>query len=79
MKCAQAGCLEISFLVFIAFVFIAATLDMDIVILGVQNLSFGVPGASTLPPLWPLCQLEGAVGAMSAAGRTRRSPEPDFQ
>ena len=40
-----------------AFLLIVVTLDMDIAILGVQNLSFGRLGASTLAPwglFWPL-------------------------
>ena len=55
-----------------AFSFIAVTLDMDIALLGFQNLSFGRPGASTLVPrgilaAWghlggPWEQQEGQVG-----------------
>ena len=38
------------------FLLIAVTLDMDIAILGVRNLSFGRLGASTLPPWGPFLQ-----------------------
>ena len=36
---------------------IVVTLDMDIAILGVRNLSFGRPGASTLAPWGAFLQL----------------------
>ena len=49
-------------LVFMVFSFIAVTLDMDIVILGIQKLSFGRPGGSILPSWEPLCQLGDALG-----------------
>ena len=46
-----------------AFLFIAVTLDMDIAILGIQNLSFGRPGHfGSLGTPW---------GTMGASGRTR--------
>ena len=40
-----------------SFSLIAVTSDTSISILGVQNLSFGRPGASVSPPWGPLCQL----------------------
>ena len=36
--------------VFVAFFFLAVTLDMDTAILGTQNLAYGRPGPSTLAP-----------------------------
>ena len=44
------------------FSLIAVTLDMDIVISGVQKLPFGRPGASILPSWEPICQLWYALG-----------------
>ena len=51
-----------------AFLLIAVTLGADIAISGVQNLSYGRLGASTLERLW---------GTMGAAGRTCGGPEQD--
>jgi len=55
----QFGCWR---LVFIAFSCTAVTLDKDIAILGVQNLSFGRPGTSILLPWGPFCQLGDTLG-----------------
>ena len=59
VKCAEAGWLLED--IFMAF-FIAVSLDMDIVILGVQNVSFGRPGASTLASWEPFWQLGDTLG-----------------
>ena len=56
----------------------APTLDMDVVILGVQNLAFGRPGASSLEPWGHFGSLGTPWGTMGAAGRTRGGPEPDW-
>ena len=47
-----------------AFLLVAVTLDMDIIILGVQNLSFGRPGASIFHPGDHFVSLETFEGAM---------------
>ena len=47
------------------------TLDIDIFLLGIQNLSFGRPGVSW-EPFW---QLGDSLGDHGAAGI---GPEPDF-
>ena len=60
------------------FLQIAITSDMDIVILGVQKLSFGRPSASILQPWEPFCQLRDALGTMGAADTTHWAPEADF-
>ena len=44
------------------FPLIAATLDADFAILGVQNLSFGRPVAAILPAWGPFCQLGDTLG-----------------
>ena len=44
------------------FSLIAVTLDMDIVILGIQKLSFGRPGVPIFPAWEPFCQLGDALG-----------------
>ena len=75
VKCAEASFLWR--LVFMVFPCISVTLDTDIAILGVQNLSVGRLGASNVPPWGPLCQLGDTLETMGAAGRTRGSPEPD--
>ena len=49
-------------MVFIAFSLIAVTLDMGIAMLGVQNLTFGRPGASIFPSWGPFCQLGDTLG-----------------
>ena len=49
-------------LVFMTFSFIAVTLDTDIAVLGGRNLSFGMLGASILPPCGPFCQLGSTLG-----------------
>ena len=49
-------------LVFMAFSRIVVARNVDIVILGVQNLSFGRPGASTFPPWDPFFQLGDTLG-----------------
>ena len=55
----------------------AVTLDTDIAILGVQNVSIGRPGA----PFYHLghffVSLGTPWGTMGAAGQTRGGPEPD--
>ena len=56
------------------FALIAVTLDTNIGIFGIQNLSFGRPGASILPPWGPFCQLADTRGDHA---RTHGSPEPD--
>ena len=45
-----------------AFLLIAVTLDTDIAILGIQKLSFGRLGASSLPSSRPFCQLGDDLG-----------------
>ena len=50
--------------------FIVVTLDTDIAIVGVQNLSFARPGASTLAPWEPFWQLETPWG--------QQERQPDF-
>ena len=52
---------------------------MNIVILGIQNQSFGRRGASTFAPSGPFWRLEDTFGTMGAAGRTLGGPEPDLQ
>ena len=61
-----------------AFLFIAVTLDMNIVILGMQNLSFGRPGASTFAPSGPFWQLEDTLGDHGSSRKDTWGPEPDF-
>ena len=41
---------------------IAVNSDMDIVILGIQSVSFGRLGASTLSPSEPFCRLGDTIG-----------------
>ena len=45
-----------------AFLLIALTVDMDIIILGVQNLAFGRPGASTSPFSRAILAARGHLG-----------------
>ena len=45
-----------------ALLFTAVTSDMDIAILGVQNLSFGRPSALSLAPWVPFLQLGDTLG-----------------
>ena len=60
LKCAEAGwLLQVSFL---ACFCIVVTLDMHIVILGDQNLSFGRPSASALALWEPFWQLGDTLG-----------------
>ena len=59
-----------------AFLLIAVSLDMDIAILGVQNLSFGRPGAFIFPP-WVRCHYV-SLGTLWPAGRIRLGPAPVF-
>ena len=68
VKCAESGWhLEVTF---IAFPLRAVILDVDIASLGVQNLSFGRPGASTLATRGAFWQLRDTLGT-GAAGRRR--------
>ena len=53
-----------------AFSVIAVILDTDIVILGVQNLSFGRPDASIFHVRGDFGSLGTFQGTMGAAGRT---------
>ena len=63
VKCAEASwLLEFSFM---EPLLIAVTLDTDIVISGVQNISFGMPGASTLAPLGSSLASEEHLGGAS--------------
>ena len=55
----------------IAFLVIAVTLDTDVAISGVQNVSFG------RPPSWHLDNHFGSLGTPWASGRARGGPEPD--
>ena len=57
------------------FLLIAVASSMDIVILGVQNLSFGKPGASLEHPGGYFGSVGTAWGTMGAAGRTCGGPE----
>ena len=45
-----------------AFSFVSVTLETDIVLLGVQNLSFGRPGAFILPAWVPFGQIGDTQG-----------------
>ena len=63
-------------LVFVVFPVAAVTLDTTFAILGVQNLSFGRPVASILPPWGPFCQLGDT---REDHGRTHGGPEADFE
>ena len=56
------------------FLLIDVTLDMDIIILGVQNLSFGRLGASTSALGGHFGRLGAPWGTMGAAGSTRGGP-----
>ena len=57
-----------------AFLLIAVTSDMDSHILGVQNVSFGSLGASTLAPWGHFGRLGTPWGTIGPAGRTREGP-----
>ena len=63
---------------FYGFPFIAVTLDTNFVILGVQNLSFGRPGASILPPWGPSCQLEDTLGDHGSSRKDTWEPRTRF-
>ena len=60
-----------------AFSLLVVTLDMDVVILGIENLSFCRPGASSLAPWEHFGSLGTPWGTMGAAGRTCWAMEPD--
>ena len=68
VKCAEAGCLvELRFI-----------LDMYIVILGVQNVSYGKPGASTLAPSEPFLLLGDTLGGHQSSRKDTWVPESHF-
>ena len=61
-----------------AFSFIAVTLGKEIVILGIQKLSFGRPGASILASSEPFCQLGDALGDHGSSRNDTLGSETDF-
>ena len=76
VKCVDASwLLEVGFY---GFPFIAVTLDKNFVILGVQNLSFGRPGASISQPWGPFCQLEDTLGDHGSSRKDKWEPGTRF-
>ena len=61
-----------------AFSLIAVTLDTDIASLGAQNLEFGKPGASILPPWGLFRQLGDTLGDHGSSRKDTWGSETRF-